>query len=218
MSEKAQKNNKNYLKTIFNIIMARYFIFIILFLMLISFLFAYKLIISPVSASIDNEIKKINEDKKTQKIYLSKTLENISKYRKDYENLNVDDKAKIDLMIPDVNDAEKLFTDIELLILKNGFILNSLEINSAKDTGITKAKRKNETSVDNTVNQDIGIIDLKLDVSNSSYKNFKKLLGVFENNLRIMDVHNINFSLDGASVSFEIKTYYLKQNVSKQDE
>ncbi len=218
MLEKAQKSNKSSIKTVFSIIMARYFIFIILFLMVIIFVFAYKIIVMPVGASIDNEIKKVNEDKKTQKTYLLKTLENINKYKKDYENLNSDDREKINLMIPDVNDAEKLFTDMELLILKNGFILNSLEITSVDKSSSAKSKKDIKESENISNSKDLGVIELKLDVSNSSYKNFKKLLSVFENNLRILDVHNISFAPDGSSLSFEITTYYFKQDAQPEDE
>lgn len=218
MTLKMQKNNKKSLKTIFNIIMARYFVFLILLLMIITFIFAYKIVISPVRASINNEIKKINEDKKNQKEDLSKTLENISNYKKDYENLNPNDKEKINLMIPDADDAEKLFTDIESLILKNGFILNSLGINSIDNISSLKSKKNTKKSASVSVPKDVGIIELNLDISNSSYKNFKKLLSVFEDNLRILDVHNIDFSLDGASISFEIRTYYFKKNVDSENE
>ena len=218
MLEKAQKSNKSSIKTVFSIIMARYFIVIILFLMVIIFVFAYKIIVMPVGASIDNEIKKVNEDKKTQKTYLLKTLENINKYKKDYENLNSDDREKINLMIPDVNDAEKLFTDMELLILKNGFILNSLEITSVDKSSSAKSKKDIKESENISNSKDLGVIELKLDVSNSSYKNFKKLLSVFENNLRILDVHNISFAPDGSSLSFEITTYYFKQDAQPEDE
>lgn len=218
MTLKIQKNNKKSLKTIFNIIMARYFVFLILLLMIITFIFAYKIVISPVRASINNEIKKINEDKKNQKEDLSKTLENISNYKKDYENLNPNDKEKINLMIPDADDAEKLFTDIESLILKNGFILNSLGINSIDNISSFKSKKNTKKSASVSVPKDVGIIELNLDISNSSYENFKKLLSVFEDNLRILDVHNIDFSLDGASISFEIRTYYFKKNVDSENE
>ena len=59
--------NNNRIKTVFNIIMARYAILMIVILMIFVFFFAYKFIISPISASINGEIKAMNADKKMQK-------------------------------------------------------------------------------------------------------------------------------------------------------
>ena len=214
MSFQANNNNNN-IRTIFQNIMAHYFIFIVIFLMLVVFLFAYKLVISPVKVSINSEIKIMNENKKIQKLYLVETLKNINKYKEDYLNLSDDDKKKIEIMIPNLNDSGKLFTDIELLVSKKGFILNSLEISSLPENKSSKI-RKGEDK-ESSLDDEIGTIILKLDVSNSSYKNFKKLLDAFENNLRILDVSNIGFSLENSSITFEIKTYYFKKDVSPED-
>ena len=214
MSFQANNNNNN-IRTIFQNIMAHYFIFIVIFLMLVVFLFAYKLVISPVKVSINSEIKIMNENKKIQKLYLVETLKNINKYKEDYLNLSDDDKKKIEIMIPNLNDSGKLFTDIELLVSKKGFILNSLEISSLPENKSSKI-RKGEDK-ESSLDDEIGTIILKLDVSNSSYKNFKKLLDAFENNLRILDVSNIGFSLENSSITCEIKTYYFKKDVSPED-
>jgi len=216
MSSLDKKNNKK-LKSIFNTIMDRYAIFLIVVFMVFVFILAYKLIISPVSASINGEIKAINENREIQKQYFLKTLENIKKYKEDYENININDRKRIDLMIPDKSDVDQLFSDIELLVLKNGFILNSLEIDKF-DKKIKKAKKvKSSDDSLKTENNNLGIINLKLDVSNSGYEKFKKLLNAFENNLRILDVYNINFSPDGASINFDIRTYYFKQNAQPKN-
>jgi len=176
--------SKKKIKVIINIILARYFIFLVFLLMILIISLSYKFIISPLNVSIAQEIRVKNEDKQIQKKYFSETLKNIKKYRRDYLALDENDKKRIDIMIPNGNDASQLFTDIEAFIIKNGFILNSIEIVSSDDVKTKRSKKTEEDQEKSVKSERLKKIEIKLDISNANYKRFKKLLDAFENNLR----------------------------------
>ena len=55
-------------------------------------------------------------------------------------------------------------------------------------------------------------VKIKLSVSGVSYKKLKALLLAIEENLRLMDVVDVNFSSERKTADLEIDTYYYKIN------
>ena len=62
-----------------------------------------------------------------------------------------------------------------------------------------------------TVPQNIGVINLNLEVTAIDYTGFKNLLRTLENNLRLFDITELSFIPDENAASFVLSTYYYKK-------
>jgi Tfp pilus assembly protein PilO len=102
---------------------------------------------------------------------------------------------KLNVILPGKTSIEDLMPQIEIIALRNGLTLLSIQLSDESGGG---------------VDPQIGRIKIDADISGTDYPGLKMLLSSFETNLRLMDINSINFDPKGKKTTLEIYTYYLK--------
>jgi len=199
MITRGQKNQNSvnlFLNSYFNIIMV---VILLLFLAV-----AYVMFIKPKYDATMSAIQSNIEQQ--QKLYTDqqKKLANLEIISDLYKKIPSGDLKKFNGVLPDSYIKERLFGELEEIISKNGFILNSVNISrEEKKLPTTEGMTPRSAS--------IGTIDLQLSISAIDYAGFKNLLRLLENNLRLFDVTSVSFSPGGNTASLTLSTYYYKK-------
>jgi len=215
IKEKKETKSKKLMQQVSKIL-ARYFNWLIIVLLIIIFIFSYFYLIKPKYQRLAEIVKNSNKERMLEYVERQEYLNKLSKLLEIYQGIDSDDIKKIDMMLTGEDVHEQLFTQLESLILKNGLLLKSLEIDP-KDQGIEGniAGRSGAGGVSDqekkiSLPAEIGKIKISLSIASTDYSNFKNILYVLEDNLRIMDIFKLNFNPDGNSIDLELYTYYLK--------
>ena len=213
-SEKKQKNEKIEYKI--NFIFYRYFKWLILIIMLMIFIFGYIFVIDPKYKEIVNKKKEDSHSEESEYFGQKRKIKKLNDLINIYKNIDKDDIKKIDLLLPSEEKIhEELFSQIESIILRNGLLLKSLEIEPEEKSSRRPAKNSNNIKIAEQEEKDslpaeIGKINVSLDILGVDYFKLKDLLKIFENNLRLIDVTEINFQPNNDSANIYFYTYYLK--------
>ena len=212
--EVSNKKNKEMQNKI-NLFLLKYFGFIVALAVVLLLYIGYVYIIKAKQDSIKNNIEAVNENKENDKMMLGKKLEKLQEYRLAYEGVGEAEKQKIGIMIPEKANKFFLFTNMEAFILRQGLILNSIEINEKGLTNNLRSRRV-ETDAENKASvSDIDEVNIGLSISGvSDYEHFKKVLSTFEKKLQILDVNEVDFDMEAGALNLTVTTYYLKD---KQD-
>lgn len=200
-----EDKGKSSLRQGINIFLSRYFKYLSVIIALLALAVSYFYLLKPKYDEIvleNNNIKSAQEaERKELDDYYDKVVDYIAEYKK----IKKSDIEKISKLAPKDPDYEKLFTDFEKIIKEQGFILNSLSITPDE----RRADKKNNEPDAKADSSKIKKIKIEADISGVDYTSLKHLLGVIENNLRLMDIESLNWSPDNAGVQLEIITYYL---------
>ncbi len=200
ISEKEQKTQSGLIKVI-----TKNFNWIILFIFFIILIFGFLLLILPKYSEIiaeakANDIKNNQEQLERNKKEL-KSLENLIN---SYNSIKSSYVEKINQIIPKAEIKEKILTQINSLVFYNGLLLKSISISPVQDISQKKTSKESE-------GKEISKYEVSLEVSGVNYENFKNILRVFENNLRLMDVQSISFSNDKDVAKIVLHTYILNE-------
>lgn len=199
-------SKKNYINNLLN----TYFnLFVVIFVSFLLFM-AYSLLLKP---KVDETTNAISENISSHEKLLQAEKNKLSSLQEavlSYNNIDQVDLARVNGILPTEYDKEILYGEIEEIIKQNGFMPTSINLEKegeAKTEGAGDATEKKETT--KTSNK-IGTIKISLSIASIDYAGLKNLLGILENNLRLLDVREI--SLDGAnSATLELATYYYKK-------
>jgi hypothetical protein len=150
-----------------------------------------------------------------QRIYQAEQtkLNSLKKSVDSYKRINPIDLDRVNAILPNEYNKEKLFGELEELIIKNGYQPNSITLSKEGDG--SKAAAAPATPVVGAggatlkTSDKIGVINISLTIGSIDYANLKNFLGVLENNLRILDVTNV--SMNGSSATLQLLTYYYKK-------
>jgi len=189
--------NKNFL----NLFLNNYFNIIMVIVMIIILVLSYFFIIKPKYEGTLLAIENTSQQQQKLLADQQKKLNNLKIISDLYKKISDTDLKKFNGVLPDNYVKERLFGELEEIINKNGYILNSVSLTEEKVT---------EGAATSTQGQmgKIGKINLALEISAVDYKGFKSLLRLLENNLRLFDVSNVNFSSGGNTTSLTLTTYY----------
>ena len=212
--EVSNKKNKEMQNKI-NLFLLKYFGFIVALAVVLLLYIGYFYIIKAKQDSIKNNIEAVNENKENNKAMLGKKLEKLQEYRLAYESVSETEKQRISIMIPEKIKKNFLFTNMEAFILRQGLILDSIEIYESQTANNSRSRRV-ETDV-GTAAPVSDIDELKIDLSISGvsdYEHFKKVLFTFEKKLQILDINELNFDMEAGALNLTVTSYYLKD---KQD-
>lgn len=195
------KNSLNlFLNNYFNLFLA---VFLILFL-----LAAYFLILAPkyqaTLTAIKDEIAAKQNLYNIQKKKLADLKMTVSLYKK----INPADLKKINDVFSDAYVKESLFGEIEDIVNQNGFTVTDIAITRPEDD--VNAAKAAATST--PLNKNLGEIDINLSLGMLDYAGFKNLVKIFETNLRLMDISQINFSASDGTANLMLRTYYYKKS------
>ena len=191
-------------------IIFKYFNLILLILIVI-FLIGSFIFLWPKYKLISDEIKLKDEALISKFNTFEKYLDNLNEYIELYNDVEAEDIEKVNSMFRVIETPEELFAEMEEMIVKRGYNLTSLTIRpenkfdfiqEKEDTKITKSK--------NTIDSKIGKMLISANIIGVDYNGLKNLLTAIENNLKIIDINSLNFSLGGKTVNLELTTYYLK--------
>ena len=199
-----------------NNFLLNYFDYVIIVTVLIILVSGFFIVIKPKYELViqDVQLAKINNESEylIQESYFGK----LKKFKNVFDNVEIENKRKIDIILPEKVNVEEFFREIEAIVSKSGLILTSLNIAKDEAGEAPDKSNKNKTNIEISDNnlelEKVGKIKITMNVLGVDYDNFKKFIGVIENNLRLMDIENINFSLDGKSVSLDLITYYMREN------
>lgn len=144
-----------------------------------------------------------------------------------YYQINPEDLDRLKKMLPDGIDNVRLILEIGELGRPYGMVLKDIKYDSVKKNDVEKPT---EANADNTLSKNTGISNYgvwNLEFSTQgSYSNFLAFVKDIENNLRIVDISSVDFSVEAPSstrqgslaqmqsdfykYNLKIKTYWLK--------
>jgi len=197
-----------------NILLVRYFKWLIAFLVLVVFILGYFFLLKPKYEEIakltgDGQLSKEQEYLERRE-YLDK-LKNLVAV---FQSVKSSEIKKIDYILKPKDVPEELFSQVEAIVKKNGLLLKSLKIESggeeSKDSS-QKVSRTTEEKTEVALPPEIGKTKATLEVLGVDYFGLKSLLASMENNLMLMDVASVNFAPEGNSAQLTFYVYYLKE-------
>ncbi len=166
-------------------------IILISLLVIILLVFAF---IEPLWGSIKGlRLDKTKQNQEIEKI--EELLIKVSKLEQEYQELN-DDAEKISLALPKEKDLAYLLTQFETLASSNGLLLESIkfeeDIKQAAERG--SSRKSSQKSIEPGIFIDAPSLSLQVRLS-GSYEGFKGYLSFLEDNVRLMDVQSISFTV-----------------------
>lgn len=144
-----------------------------------------------------------------------KLIEIRDKVLQDYNNLTVEDRERMEKMIPNTVDNIRLIIDLNSVALRHGFSLRNITASasdaSGKSSPSSSARRAEDGSIPTPV---LDTVSVSFNVT-APYQRFIDLLRDLEANLRIMDVTHLSVSAGETSGSYDfsvgLNTYWLRQ-------
>ena len=166
------------------------------------------------------QISKANEEAKNnlQIEYETKFnyLNSIRNFKKSYQSISDEDKAKIAGMVPAKRETGVIITEIESIAVRNSAILTSVKIEPEAAAGRTNLRvepredKEPPIGIFNQPPQGVGLIKIEVNLSSVNYPILKNIIKAFENNLRLFDVAKINFNASEDTALLNIYSYYLQ--------
>lgn len=212
-----EKAANNLLKQRINIFLISYFSYLNLALVLIIFLAGLFLFIYP-------QYQRMVEGNETAQIGLTAEYEEKYNYLKDirelknsYGLISAEARKKIEDMVPAGGEVVGLIPEIELIVLKNGVILDSIKIASGDLGGQAKTKIIAETGKKpelpagsfERLPEGAGRVKMEIKLSSINYLALKNLLKSLENNLRLLDISKLEYSAPENTAMVTAYAYYL---------
>lgn len=178
-----------------NLFLNSYFNIFLTILLVFILIIAFLLVLRPQYKKTLNIIQQNLEEQ--QRLYAGqqKKLVNLQAITAVYKQISPADLQKFDVILPNDYPTEALFGELEELITQSGFILSS--VNFTRD----------EVASDSAV----GHVNMNLALGAVDYAGLKSLLRKLENNMRLLDIQNLNFSPSEETLSLSMTTYYYKQ-------
>lgn len=197
----AQQNSiNNFLNTYFNL----FVVVFVSFLLVMSYFLVLKPKVDATTMAISDNIsqqQRIYQAEQSKLLSLKSTIDS-------YKKIDPVDSERVNSILPNDYNKEKLFGELEEIIVKNGYEPNSITLTKeGEETKVVAANTGNVTLA--KASDKIGIINVSLSIGSIDYANLKNFLGVLENNLRIFDITNI--SLGDRSATLQMVTYYYKK-------
>ncbi len=197
------KQENNNLEKIYDTF-TKYFSVIIFLVVILVLTFFYFFLINPKLQATTKEIQQdINFQQNIWRIERQKLLQ-MQKSLDYFRQIDSDDIEFLGSIIPNPYPKEKLFGEIEDIVLKNGYTLTSLNLE-----GTEKASGDEDQEL-SLIEENLQTINISLEMNGLDYNAMKRFLVVLENQLPLMDIINLNFSPEGETLSLNINTYYFK--------
>lgn len=211
-SENRKKQKKEEMMQKINIFFARYFNWLLTFIVLVVLVGGGFFILKPKYDYI-NELKNGNEYGQEQEYSARREyLNKIKNLIEVYNNVSSSDVKKVNFILAERDVPEELFPQIESLTKGNGLLLESLKIEPAeenvKSTGVSLTKEVKSTV---SLPPEIERMKASLSVAGVDYFSLKSLISAFENNLMVMDITSLSFKPDTGSADLVFYAYSLKK-------
>ncbi len=185
-----------------------YFLVLNILLIFIILAVSYFALIKP---KIDLTIAGIKESISTQQNALNiqrKKLADMELALETFRNLSEEDVNKVLSVLPNKYPKEKLFGELEDVIIQHGFMLSDLSLNLVEAVPLESLPPEINSL---PIVDKLGIIEIDMSVSGVNYSNLKQFLSILERNLPLLDILNLDFSPGGDTIGLKLRTYYFKQ-------
>jgi hypothetical protein len=189
------------------LLIAKNFLYIMVGLGFVAFVAGVYFFVYPVYLDIKEvkaEISTKEKELQTQRLVLGK----MRKVSSDYNQIPLEDKAKIFAMAPDRKTNEDVYAAIEKLVSDSGFLLKNVKIQdtqTAKPAETASTLKVFKPTVDGLVKFNVDIV-----VSVPDYASLKRLLTAIERSNRIMDIVDINYSPSAGEVALRMFIYRIE--------
>ena len=180
------------------IFLKRYFGLFLFLLIVLFFAISYYFLLLPRFQEAVAAISQNNSTQQRTYVAAVQKLSDLKALTDSYHKIDPSSVKKVEELLPSEYIQEQLFLELEQVIIKNGYVVNSISVQ--KELGVSPG----------LPSSDIGRVRVNISVSAVNYADFKKLLAIMESNVRLMDVDNLSFSPGGQSASFSFSTYFLK--------
>jgi len=182
--------------------------------MLVVLTAGYFLLIQPKYQEMRGENEMTSQE--LQQAYAAKQtlLGNLNQLEQSYNQIKQADKDKINAMLPAKAEVERLISELEAIVLKNGLILASLSIEpQEKAKTSTKVEIKDENSGQKLkiaeMPEGVALVKISMGIVGSDYNGLKNLLRTIENNLRLLDIDKLDYNNAENKASLDLTAYYL---------
>ncbi len=212
MEKKTNNNLFLQQKRALNLFLLHYFKHLAILSAFFILIFGLFYIVEPRYEKMNKIVEEDRKKKEAEIAEIKNYLSQVEKLKEDFYSIPQNEVKRINRMVPSEFSPEDLFPEIESLVKDKGTVV-SIEINGddkevAKDSLMQQLLKKVSKVKENK--SPLGKIYISLDIVGINYSNLKKLLFDLENNLRLMDVTDVNFNPEEKTVNLKITTYYLK--------
>lgn len=208
----AKKENKS-TRQFYNVF-TKYFSLIIFVVVVLVLLIFYFFLINPKLQATTQEIQEdINFQQNIWGIERQKLLE-MQESLDYFRQINDNDVQFLESVIPRPYPKEKLFGQMEDIVLINGYTLNNLNLEkiefNIEDQEGEDGEIEQASDQEILMAENLQIISISMGISGLNYNGMKRFLEVLQNQLPLMDIVNLDFSPESESLSLNIYTYYFK--------
>lgn len=144
--------------------------------------------------------------------YLKDYANILGQYNQQYEKISQGEKDVVNNIISDGSNLEDLYRYFEKIGSDRNLILTRLDIDFQEGSPQLKSGMANDEKTLAALAQ-LGVISVSFDVEGINYDNLKDFIRRIQNDSLLMDINNLNFSLNGKTASFDISSYYLKSEI-----
>lgn len=200
-------SKKNYINSLLNNYFNLFVVVLVTFLLFMS----YSLLLKPKLDETTNAISEnISSHEKLLQAERNKLL-SLQEAIDSYKNIDKIDLDRVNGILPNEYNKEALYGEIEEVIKQNGFIPTSITLTKEGETKENNTGASASTGVTaSKVSSKIGTVNISLNIASIDYAGMKNLLGILENNLRLLDIKQLSLG-DGTSANLELVTYYYKK-------
>ena len=129
-----------------------------------------------------------------------------------YHQIDDNDIARVNAVLPNEYAKEKLFGELEDILLQKGLILSSMYLTKLGEGGgdaeTLAAKNQCMLSIPNAAH--VGVIQAEMSLMATDYSALKNLLPLIEGHLQLIDIQSLTFDPAEKTAQITFYTYYFK--------
>ncbi len=202
-----QKKNHNNLNTFLN----DYFNLVVVFIVIVFLVASYFVLIKPkfeaTLVSIRDNISQQEQFYQNQRQKLADLQAAAALYHK-VDDIDIN---KVNTILPDEYAKEKIFGELEDVLIQQGLMLNSIKLTKGDESADGEPMAAKDIRILDIPNADrVGVIEVEMGISATDYAALKNLLPILESNLQLIDVQSLNFSPADKTANIIFYTYYFK--------
>lgn len=182
LKKRKQKND-------LNLFLNDYYNLIVLFVLILILALSYFLFLGPKLKSTTAIMRDSIESQKKLFHEQERKLRDLQTIKKIYDEITPADLNKFNNVLPDAYIKERLFGELEEIIVRQGFLLNSISLTGGEEnlaTGVPMPAMVSDSGEEALVN--VGQISISLEISAIDYTGLKQLLKILEANSRLLDL------------------------------
>jgi hypothetical protein len=203
-----KKNNQNDL----NIFLNANFNLLVVFIVVIFLAAAYFLMIKP---KFEITLVAIRDNIAQQEQFYQGQRQKLADLKAAadlYHQIDDNDIARVNAVLPNEYAKEKLFGELEDILLQKGLILSSMYLTKlgegSGDAEPLAAKDQSILSIPNAAH--VGVIQAEMSLLATDYSALKNLLPLIEGHLQLIDIQSLTFDPAEKTAQITFYTYYFK--------